>query len=378
MMPAADAALVLDLLRLRGGPDAGSVAEAWLRASGNPILPALLRLEGAELWLYRRLRELKLSSEPALAEALRAAAHGDALLGLRVDEETEAVAGILTGAGIPFSLIKGPARRAAAARYPFADARSTCDVDLLVPEAVAEPAWAALTAAGYEPVDPSGTPDEHFHLPPLWTARRVAVELHTSTSAWVAPAEAWRRVTDGADVVQWAGRGVPVGSATELLWHGLSHAFMHGGDGVRLRTFLDGASILASGHAIDWSVVESRIDGGEVRNPESGAAFRPRELRRWIATAGMLAGVDVPPAMSRDGRCPLTQLLRWRSMALGAPVGRAGRGRLLEEAARSEFGMPLTPTLPHQSRYRWVRRFVASAAARAAYVGWRAITPAPA
>ena len=376
MIPLADAQLILDLLRLRGGPDAAAVAEAWKRASADPMLATLLRLEGAELWLYRRLRTLGLTSDPALAEALRTAAHRDALIGLRVDEETEAVAGILTGAGIPFSLIKGPARRAAASLYPFADARSTSDVDLLVPEARGDEAWQALAAAGYVAVDPEGTPDEHFHLPPLWSARRVAVELHTSTSAHVTPADAWRRATDGADTVTWAGRTLSVGSATELLWHGLSHAFMHGGDGVRLRTFLDGAAILASGRAIDWAVIESRIASGEVRNPESDALVQPRELRRWIATSALLAGVEVPAAITSDGRCPLAQLLRWRTLALGAPIGRAGRGRLLEEAARCEFGMSLTPTLAHQSRLRWARRFVASAAARAVYIGWRALTPA--
>ena len=378
MITAGDALLLLDLLRLRGGPGGASVAEAWRRASANPRLPELLRLEGAELWLYRRLRALNLVTDPALAEVLRAAAHRDALIGLRVDEETEAVIDVLSAAGVPFSLIKGPARRAAAALYPFADARSTSDVDVLVPAARGDEAWAALTTAGYEPVDAAGTPDEHFHLPPLWTARRVAVELHTSTSAHVEPAEAWRRVTDGADAIRWAGRMLSVGSATELLWHGLSHAFMHGGEGVRLRTFLDGAAILASGRTIEWAVVEARIGAREVRNPESDAVVRPRELRRWIATAAMLGGVEVPAEIAADGCYPLAQLLRWRALALGAPVGRAGRGRLLEEAARCEFGLSLTPTLAHQSRLRWARRFVASAAARAVYVGWRAVTPVPA
>ena len=374
-MTPGEATLILQLLQLRNGPDGGSVAEAARGLGAGPELVPLLALEGAELWLYRRLRTLGVAVHPALGDALRVAAHRDALIGLRVDEETEAVVGVLDGAGIPFALIKGPARRAAASLYPFADARSTSDVDLLVPEARGGEAWAALTAAGYEPVDPGTTPEDHFHLLPIWSARRVAVELHTSTSGWVTPAEAWRRATEGADTVEWAGHTLRIGSATELLWHGLTHAFMHGGDGMRLRTFLDGAAILASGRAIDWNVVEERIVSGEARDPETGRIVRPRQLRRWLSTAAILAGAEVPPGIAAAGRYPLARLLRWRALALGAPVGRSARGLLLDEAARHEFGFSFAPILATQSRLNLARRTVASAAARAAYVSWRAVTP---
>lgn len=373
-MRSGNAALLLELLRVRGiraGVDGGA---AWRAVSADPGLPGLLRLEGAELWLYRRIASEGLPLDCAAGQALRQAAHRDALRCMRVDEETEAVSRALTEARIPFALIKGPARRAAARLYPYADARSTSDVDLLLPEAEAPRAHALLQAKGYQPAtDPADAPADHFHLVPLWNARRVAVEMHTSTSPWLAPSEAWRRETEQADTVEWAGQTLQIGRATELLWHAMVHAFIDGPGGLRLRAFLDGAVILASDRPVDWSEITRRIVSAEIRNPETGCAIPPRMLYRWIATSAELAGVEQRAEFATVGPFPLVRLLHWRSPLLRRASGRAARGRLLEEASRSVLGMGITPSPPGTATWPRVRRHAASCAARLAYLGWTAL-----
>lgn len=364
---------LLRLLRLHGTPSVTEATAIWESVSGCAEHEALLQREGATLWLYRRLHDCGVSLAAPPGAALRESAHKQLMFGLRVDHETLAVASILRGEGIPFSPIKGPARRIAVTLYPYADARATADVDLLVPEARAHDAYDALTKHEYHPVAEPGTDEtEHFHLPALMGPRGVAVELHTSTAPWLSPAEAWRRQSDAPDDVRWEGQEFAVSNATELLWHGMAHAFIDGAEGFRLRTFLDGAVVIASGQSIDWSRITQRIAAGEIRGAESGTAVPPRLLKRWIATAAMLAGVAVPAGFAPDGEYPIARLLHWKSLVLGAGVGRAARERLIEEAVRSEVGMALTP--PHGGDPSWVRarRRVATGSARGFYVGWRA------
>ncbi|MGH7592715.1 MAG: nucleotidyltransferase family protein, partial [Gemmatimonadales bacterium] len=193
---------LLALLRLDGGPSRDEARAMWLALAGCPVLELLLRLEGATLWLYRRLHDLGVPTAPPLGAVLREAAHQQLMFGLRVDEETRAIAEILRDGGIRVVMIKGPARRLAAKLYPYADARSTSDVDLLVPERQDRGAWQLLVGRGYErATEPEPWQAGHFHLPPLWNRRRVAVELHTSTAPWLTPSEAWRRVLADRDMV---------------------------------------------------------------------------------------------------------------------------------------------------------------------------------
>jgi hypothetical protein len=195
-----------------------------------------------------------------------------------------------------------------------------------------------------------------------------------STSPWITPAEAWRRATQHADDVEWGGSSFQIGNATELLWHGMSHSFVDGSIGFRLRTFLDGAVILASGRAVDWSIIEHRIAGDEVRIAESEQVVSPTLQWRWIATAALLAGVAVPRAFEECKPFPIARLLQWKAMSRRMNVGRAMHGRLVEEATRAEFGMPLTPSHDNDSAIARGRRRFATTAARVGYLGWRAVS----
>lgn len=364
---------LLALLRIHGAPSTTDASAMWHAVSTCPGYDTLLQREGATLWLYRRLHDCGVSLDSTAGTTLRESAHQQLMFGLRVDDETLAVTRILRGAMIPFSPIKGPARRIAAGLYPYADARSTSDVDLLLPEARANDGYDVLVKHGYQPVgEPRVSRPEHFHLPGLMGPRGVAVELHTSTAPWLSPMEAWRRQSNAPDPVRWEGHEFEISNATELLWHGMAHAFIDGAEGFRIRTFLDGAVVMASGRSIDWSCIRQRIAAGEIRGAESGAAVPPRLLRRWIATAGMLAGIAAPADLAVDHEYPIARLLHWKLLVLRANVGRAGRERLIEEAVRSEVGMSLTPSHRGDTARVRVRRHVATASARGLYVGWRA------
>jgi len=376
-------ALLLEILRLGRGPPPSrteETADRWSAMSASPGLACLIRYEGAELWLYRRLRELGIPSAPRFEEELRQAAYRDTIRGLRIDDETVAVLTLFGNAGIPCVLIKGQARRAATSLYPWANARSSSDVDLLLPADRAQQGWDLLQATGYVPaVDPLAFGTTH-HLMPVWSSRRVAVELHLSTSSRVTPEEAWRRATDRADQLTWSGLPVTVPSATELLWHGLAHAFhaYHFPAATRLRSLLDGAAILAPGGVIDWEGIRSRIHTTEVRGKGGGTDgdfVVPPELQLgWLGAAATLAGVTLPPALEVTRSLPMGTLLHWRHTVHQLPVGRAARGRLLEEAARCELHLPVTPSPPAVARWKRARRAVGSAAARACYRTWRTLS----
>src|SRR5207253_6383109 len=221
---------------------------------------------------------------------------------------------------------KGAARRRSSDLFPYADARATHDVDVLVPAARAREAWDLLCRAGYERTPPNGRGEGHFHLPPLWDAQRVAVELHTSTSEAVAPAEAWRRATTGGRAVERAGVQVALPAPTELLWHGLTHALRHRADAFRLRFLLDGAAILATPVPFDWGDIESRLGSGEVA--------RPRTALVWLAAAAALAGRRQPSPLAAPGgeSTPLADLaaaLERRRAVLRVVAVRGWLGTLL-------------------------------------------------
>ncbi len=364
---------LLMVLQLRGTPTSADTAALWRDLTSCRGLVQLIEGEGATLWLYRRFHDLQQPLDGAPGPALRQSAHTGLLQGLRIDGELRTVAAILRAAGLPFAPIKGPARRIAKDAYAYADARSTSDVDLLLPAGRVRAAWDMLVRHGYRPAgDGSASGTDHFHLPPLLGPADVAVELHSSTMPWLDPAEAWQRHAIEGETMSWEGDQYTISCATELLWHGLAHAFIDGAEGFRLRTFLDGAVIIGSERAIDWPRVAGRIARGEIRGAEGGAAVPPVMLHRWIATAAMLAGAAVPDEFTAAGRFPLARILRWKLMVIRSSAGRAGRQRLIEEAVRSELGMALTPTPRGASPLVRGRRRVATALARAGYGAWRA------
>lgn len=374
-MRMANVKLLLRTLQLRGASsmDPGS----WTPAVMQSLLP-LLHQQGADLWLFRRLEDLGLLADEERARVVRPLARALSLRWMRIDEQTEAVIRVLSGLGIPFRLIKGVARRAAAQRYPYADAKSSSDVDVLVPEEAAETAWQGLLRHGCEvAASPDGprTHPLHFHLPPIWDARRVAVEIHFSTDRWVPPAEAWRRATVAADRVSWCGHELEIPSATELLWHGLTHAFKSGpAAGYRLRAFLDAASIMASA-PIRWEVIRGRIHSGEVREQRWGetSISAPAEVvGRWLGGAARLAGVELPAELRPAGSLSLEHLVRWRGLFDKVEPWTI-QERLLDEGIRREGGWDPAATDPERSGYLRARHRALTRVIRLSYSAWRGV-----
>ena len=369
-MKRATARLLLDTLRLGGGaaPEPTAAREAWSRVNAR-TMAALTLWEGGAQWLLRRLRQLDLEdAAPApLRAALRKVAMDEQARGMLVDAETQELERYLNERGIPSVLIKGPARRAASGRYPYADARATVDVDVLLPEQHVREVWDDLRERGWPlATDPEATPVWHYHPPPLRGPVGVTVELHWSTGYAITPEEAWRRANDGGDELMWQGVRVRVPSATELLWHGLTRSLFSGAAGFRLRRLLDAAAILASRESIDWDTVAARLDAAE--------DVIPSHARAWLRAAAGLAGCDLP-ASARGACAPfdLESALEWRLVALA----RAGNGRfaerLLDEGTRTELGLGVAPVFAGTGTVSQTRRWVAGRAARLAYRAWRVV-----
>jgi hypothetical protein len=365
-------ALLLDTLRLRGGPDAESLRARWARVPTKG-LRALAEYEGVALWLHRRLQEIGALPPASFREKLRRAALLNGADNARIDAQALSVLSRLEGAGFRCALIKGQARRAAVAHYPYADARPLSDVDLLVPEAEADGAWNLLCATGFRRIyeDTVAWKADH-HRPTIIDDSEVSVELHTTTGDGVPAAEAWRRATQDADTVEWQGRYVHVPNATELLWQALSHAVSDGTRGFRLRTFHSMAVVLASQAEIDWAVVAERIVTNEIRGADRESAAYHEHVREILGIAAGLAGVRLPAGLAPRVVPDLTRLLLWRARVLSSKQGESVRDRLLEEALRVEAHLPLTPATPGYGFLRGFRRRGASAVARVAYYAWRA------
>ncbi len=368
-------ARLFDLLRLETGASAPGLSAAWHELASERDIVGLVEHEGAEVWLYRRLRKLGVEGGSPALESLRASAHRSVVRGLRVDDEAVATLTLLGEADVPVALIKGQARRAATALYPWADARSIADVDLLVRSDHAGRAWDRLVAAGYTfAVDPNRSYAKHHHLPPIMGSRRVAVELHTSTSPDIPADEAWRRATRTPDPVTWSGRSFQVPCATELLWHSVDHAFVQGpAAATRLRALLDGAAILTAEREIDWDLIRHRLAAGEVREADSGDLAAPAKMRQWLAAAADLGGVSLPPSFSDTRPLPIGSLVRWRQIVRGTF---AGQPSLIEEASRCEMNASWRPLPSHTPAWKRARRAMASAAARVCYRTWRAAVAA--
>jgi hypothetical protein len=277
--------LLLDTLRFHQTPDADALASRWRRV-GLRGLPQLLQYEGSEIWLYQRLSDLALLEhvDPRLAEFLARRGRLASALNVRVDAQRDALVEFLNRCDTPHVLLKGCAYRLLGERYPYIDARPTADVDVLLPGDLAQTTWDRLKRAGFDVA--TAKPDffvDHHHLAPLAGSQRVIVELHTTTARAIAPNEAWRRMDASGHVTACRRGRTKVPSTTELLWHAVSHAHSHPRQpAFRLRFLQDAVTIWASGEDVDWRVVAARLDSHELR--------RPVLARRWLGTAGWLAG----------------------------------------------------------------------------------------
>jgi hypothetical protein len=365
--------VLIDTLRLGTEPD-GDLAARWRRVDFRS-LPELIAYEGAAIWLVRRLRSGGIldALPPEVGARLRQQSIEDTALRMEVEVQAADALTLLNRAGVPVILIKGIARCALAARYPFLDARRTTDVDLLVPIEQIQDANLALRTDGYVPVPPKpGPARRHHHLPPLHKGR-ITVELHDSVSTRVPPHVAWKRGSDGSELVQWAGLTVQLPSATELAWNAVAHAMEDDVGGFRLYRYLELAALVSSGAPIDWPTLAARSATGEVFDAEAGVRDQRRVVFNWLAAALELVsprrrviGLDLPTF-------DLAELLEWRLAVLRARsrLGRAFSDRLLAEGARSMVGMPLEPSPPTASHWGRIRRAVAANVSRAALHGWR-------
>ena len=353
---------LLATLRLGGG-EANSLEDQWEALDPRGLAETLSR-EGAALWLWHRIRELGLKDriDPHFRNWLDSAARRIAARNLIVEAHTDVVVRFLTERGAPFILLKGAALHAASTAHPYADARATSDVDVLVPENRVGEIWDALVAAGYTLQAPLSK--TWHHLPTLANKAAVPVELHRSIMAEVPASEVWRRMSVGTRVFRRGDLAFVVPSATELLWHAFAHALTHDTDAFRLRHFLDVAALWFSTPTIDWTEIHARLDGPEIRNRSLAIA--------WLGATAWLANRTLPEFL--DNSIPpfrLERMLAWR-IAVHRQTRSHGRVRekLLEEGVRAECGLGLTPSPEAAAHWKKVRRGIAAAAARGIYRLW--------
>lgn len=334
-------------------------------------LRELLEFEGASVWFYRRLQKGLVVVPDSVRAALRESVHRTSVLNMRIDAQTVAVTTLLDSARIPWSLLKGQARRAAVSLYPFADARGVSDVDLLVPENRADEAWQLLYNRGFRRVieGPVDWTADH-HRPTLIDAANVAVELHTTTSMTVPPAEAWRRATENSNAVEWSGLSTHVPNATELVWQAVSHGAADGHYGCVLKGFLSVACVLAESPSIDWVLIQERIEAKETVDNETDEQIDAERVREYLGVCASLAGYELPARVRPQHLIDLVPLLVWRSRVLASSYSRAVKERLLEECGRVESRQPITPFVPRAGLFRNLRRRTSSVVARTAYRAW--------
>jgi hypothetical protein len=359
-----------------GGDPPTALGAQWagLRVAA---LPPLIAYEGAGIWLFRRLRALGiLDALPGdFREQLKALAFEAVLRSLRVEEEALATLRLFQDAGIPVVLIKGVARRALAPQYPYLDARGTNDVDLLLPAERIHAAYDLLTARGYESTDGCEAPRrDHHHLPALWNERRVAVELHSTTSSRISPALAWSRATDGGQALDWGGVPVRVPPPTELAWAAVTHAIndsiVHGH---RLQHFLEVAALAAGPSGVDWSLLVRRTGDAEVYEEESGDTYPPGIARQWLHAALQFVAERMRPPGIPATPLDLESLFAWRLLVLEsrARLGRALSERMLEEGARELIGLGPQRAPPGTRALFLLRRRSAGVVSRMAFRIWR-------
>ena len=374
--------LLLETLRLPEDADTTELRRRWSAATLSGVT-GLVEYEGCVLLLYQRLKELRvLDAVPApFAQWLSRRAHRLAAHNLVVDAQRDELVQLLNELRVPHVLLKGAARRLLAAGSARLAARTTTDVDVLVPEDAARPTWVRLQTAGFLSAPaPESTYDRHFHLPPLRRTRAVAVELHTSTS-YSLPAEvAWQRIGGSARSVLCNGGPTQVPAATELLWHAITHVPLPSPDAFRFRYFQDIALVDDVAADVDWNEIAARFASPELPHK--------RHARRWLGTALRLTGLrDMADRLGALPPIDLSRALKWRLAIFRRleppthdvgrhvwgpqPVSRLRR-LLIEEATCSELRLPHTTPAGTTGTQRAARR-VAAAAARLCYHSWRAV-----
>ena len=295
--------------------------------------------------------------------------------GLRVEEEALATLGLLEAAGVPVVLIKGMARRALAAEVPYVDARITNDVDLLLPADRIHEGYDLLVAQGYQPTDPSDADRrDHHHLPGLWNARRIAVELHVTTSTRIAPDLAWARATEGSRELEWGNLRVRVPAPTEIAWAATTHAINDMiVQGHRLQHFLEVTALAALSPGLDWNLLLQRTDASETFDDASGNGYPPVVARQWLQGSLQLVAAPLRPAPLPLPALDLEALLAWRLTILGArkTLGRAMSERLLEEGVRRLIGVEPQPAPTGTRPLFRLRRRAAGRMSRLAFGAWR-------
>lgn len=361
--------LLLETLRFNNDEKRLGLYEKW-RSVDTSGLSDLLMMEGGALWLYRRLANMGGTSAWPVNERFRTwlkrTAHHISARNLLVDASACKLLEILSEANVPHILLKGTARRAASHVYSHADSRATSDIDILVPQTDAHALWQLLTSRGYAYEGPPRTlPPGYHELLPLNDEAGVSVDIHISTIPSVAPEEAWRRAVNGGTALTHKGVPTRVSSATELMWHGATHALRHGLPAYRLRFLLDSASILASEASIDWDLIEPRLETEEVPGR--------RRTIAWLGAAAWLAGTELPEEFSRGiPAFPLERIIRWRlSVVRRFRFGGRIAEKLLDEGTRCEANMPLTQAVDGTSLLIRSRRKSAAFFARVAYLSWR-------
>jgi hypothetical protein len=338
--------------------------------------------EGAGIWLFRRLRALRIfdTLPPGFREQLKAQAFAAAMRGLRVEEEAVETLRLLGGAGIPVVLIKGVARRALAREFPYLDARITNDVDLLLPADRIQEGYDLLVAQGYQQTDPDDADRrDHHHLPGLWNARRIAVELHASTSSLISPEVAWSRATTGGRELEWGNLRVRVPDPTEIAWAATTHAINDMiVQGHRLQHFLEVAALANRQPGLDWILLLRRTGESETFDEETGASYPPDLARRWLSGSLQLVSAAAGPALPPPA-LDLESMLEWRLAILGSrtALGRAMTERLLEEGVRQLIGVDPQRAPPGTRPLYRLRRRVAGRMSRVAYRAWRVLRRQP-
>ena len=347
-------------------------------------LAQLVEYEDCQLWLYRRLGELDVlgSLEPRFEQWLAQRARRVVAQNMLVDAQVDAIVRALNELAIPHIFIKGAARRLVGTRYPYADARATHDVDVLLPGQFAQSVWDHLRSVGFAlATDHPEDFKEHIHLPPLVSHSKVAVELHTSTSEKLTPDEAWHRISGSAQRVRRGGEVTRIPTATELFWHAITHAPLRWPYAFRIRCLQDAAVIWAADDQVDWSEVASRLESAEIRDVALA--------RRWLSAAAWLSGCsDIDARLGAAESVDLPKLLRWRSRVLDRGIshrqhngtthhvdGLVARGQrlLIDEGTRIEVALSPTPPPPNTGALARAGRRLASAVAGLTYRSWRAL-----
>src|SRR3989442_9335645 len=138
---------------------------------------------------------------------------------LVVDAQRAQLVRLLNEFRVPHVLLKGAARRLMADVHAYGSARTTTDVDVLVPHEFAGPTWARLQSAGFVSTPgPGFTCEGHFHLPPLRHGGGGPAGLHTAAAPFLPAPPAWGGLGGSAPGRPWPGVAPPGPPAPALLW----------------------------------------------------------------------------------------------------------------------------------------------------------------